>query len=78
MNVADELSEFDEVSSEGRGLMDSFSNWFSAFRNRIAGQTNSYTQLTNSYTSPALSSVSNANALADVDANLLLGTGMVL
>ena len=59
-------------------MIDSLSDWFSAFRNRIAGQTNSYQALTNSYTSPALSSVSNANALADVDANLLLGTGMVL
>ena len=63
MEVADELSDFSEVGAEGRNVMDSISDWFSSFRQRIAGQTNRYNQLVNDYTSPALESVSNETAL---------------
>ena len=75
IEAADELSEFSDVGTEGRNIVDSLGDWFSCFKSRISSQTNSYTQLTNNYTSPALSSVSNADALADVD---LLGTAMTL
>ena len=75
MDVADDLSDFSEVAGESRSMIDSLSDWFSSFRSRIAGQTNTYNQLVNNYTSPALSSVSNSEALADVS---LLGTGEVL
>ena len=63
MEVADDLSEFSDVAAEGRTWVDSLSDWFSSFRQRIAGQTTRYNQLVNDYTSPALQSVSNESAL---------------
>ena len=72
MEVADDISDFSEVASEGRTWVDSLSDWFSRFRSHITSQTNRYTQIANNYTSPALQSVSNAEALADVD-ELALG-----
>ena len=75
IEAADELSEFSDVASESRNMVDSLSNWFNSFRQRIAGQTNRYNQLTNNYTPPALQSVSNSEALADVS---LLCDGLVL
>ena len=63
MEVADDLSEFSDVAAEGRTWIDSLSDWFSSFRQRIAGQTTRYNQLVNDYTSPALQSVSNESAL---------------
>ena len=72
IEAADDLSEFSEVGQSSRNVIDSLSDWFSAFRNRIAGQTNSYQALVNDYTSPSLSSVSNESAL------YLLGDGMTL
>ena len=63
MNVADDLSEFSDVAAESRTWVDSLSNWFNSFRQRIAGQTTRYNQLVNDYTSPALQSVSNESAL---------------
>ena len=66
IDAADEMSDFSEVATEGRSMVDSFGDFFDGLRNRFAHQTNSYTQLTNNYTSPSLSSVSNAEMLVDV------------
>ena len=66
MDAADEMSDFSDVATEGRGMLDSLDDFMGGLRNRFAHQTNSYTQLTNDYTSPSLSSVSNADMLADI------------
>ena len=66
MDAADEMSDFSDVATEGRGLVDSLDDWMSSMRNRFTHQTGSYTRLTNDFTSPSLSSVSNAEFLADI------------
>jgi len=63
MEVCDDLSEFSDVAAEGRTWIDSLSDWFSSFRQRIAGQTTRYNQLIDDFTPPSLSSVSNESAL---------------
>ena len=76
IDVADDLSEFSDVVGEGsRSFMDSLSDWFNSLRARITAQTNRYQALVNDYTAPALQSVSNESALADI---ALLGTDMAL
>ena len=65
-DAADEMSDFTDVATEGRSMLDSFSDWFDGMRQRITHQTNTYTQLTNNYTPAQLSSVSNAEMLVDI------------
>ena len=73
METADELSDFSEVGTEGRTWTDGIDNLLDSFSEHIGQRTTGYNQLTNNFTSPALSSVNNAEMLADVDTSLFSG-----
>ena len=67
LETADELSEFSDVAMEGRNVMDGLDGYLNSHKGWLQNRTSGYNQLTNNYTSPALSSVNNAELLGDVD-----------
>jgi len=73
IDAADTLSDFSDVATEGRGLMDSVDNLLDGASSWLTNGTNKYTQIVNDYTSPALSNINNAQMLADVDTSLFTG-----
>ena len=66
-DTVDEMSDLADVPVEGsRSLLDSLKDWFNRVKDWFSHQTNSYNQVINDYTPAELSSVSNAEMLADI------------